>query len=185
MTALGHHGTVVGVHRDGAHRFAKPAVDEIELVAGIGVAGDAHAGATVQHRSRVARDPQQPNLRQVHLLSAEVLDDLADRGFTVAPGAIGENVTTRGIDLLGLATGSTLRLGPTALVTVTGLRNPCVQLDDLALGLLAALRSEGPEGTVVRRAGVMAVVVLGGRVRVDDPIEVGPPPGPPVPLRPV
>ncbi len=178
-------GTVVALHRATEHRFGKVRAAEIDLVAGIGVAGDAHAGATVQHRSRVARDPQQPNLRQVHLLAAEVLDELADQGFAVAPGAIGENVTTRGIDLLGLATGTILRLGTTALVAVTGLRNPCTQLDDLEPGLMAALRPRDPGGAVVRRAGVMAVVVLGGWVAVGDPVEVGAPPGPPVPLHPV
>lgn len=173
-------GSVVALHRDDQHRFAKASVAEIELVAGIGVVG----GATVRHRSRVARDPQQPNLRQVHLLPAEVLDDLGAQGFAVAPGAVGENVTTRGIDLLGLATGTTLRLG-SALVSITGLRNPCAQLDGLHPGLMAALRPRGPDGEVARRAGVMGVVVLGGRVAVGDPVTVGLPPGPPVPLHPV
>ena len=136
------------------------------------VEGDAHAGATVQHRSRVARDPSQPNLRQVHLLQAELLDELAREGRPVQPGQMGENVTTRGVDLLGLPAGARLRLGSRAVVEVTGLRNPCAQLDGLYPGLMQAVLSRDAEGGLVRRAGVMAVVVEGGPVGPGDAVEV-------------
>jgi MOSC domain-containing protein YiiM len=157
----------------------------IRLVAGLGVEGDAHLGETVKHRSRVARDPTQPNLRQVHLMHAELLDELAVAGFRVAPGDLGENVTTRDLDLLGLPTGTLLRLGDTALVEVTGLRNPCVQLDKFQKGLMAATLDRDPQGNLVRKAGVMAVVREGGEVRAGDAIAVTLPPGPHRPLVPV
>ena len=176
---------VVGVHLSGRHGFSKSQVGEVTLVAGLGVADDCHSGARVQHRSRVRRDPEQPNLRQVHLFAGELLDELVAEGFDVAPGRLGENVTTRGVDLLGLLTGTTLRLGDGALVVVTGLRNPCVQIDRYSPGLMARLVRRDDHGTVVRLAGVMGVVVLGGNVRAGDRIDVAPPPGPPVPLAPV
>ncbi len=152
------------------------------LIAGIGVEGDAHAGATVRHRSRVAADPTQPNLRQVHLLGGEALDALAAAGFAVGPGDLGENVTTEGLDLHALPVGTVLRLGERALVALTGERNPCGQIDGFAPGLRDAVRPPRPDGTRGRAAGVMAVVVLGGVVRAGDAIEVALPPGPPVPL---
>ncbi|MFM7537505.1 MAG: MOSC domain-containing protein [Acidimicrobiales bacterium] len=176
--------TVVAVHADGSHRFAKVTQDAVVLLAGLGVAGDAHCGATVRHRGRVVIDPTRPNLRQVHLLGIELLDELAARGFPVAPGVLGENVTTQGIDLLGLSTGTVLGLGD-ALVAVTGLRNPCAQLDGVAPGLQAAVLARGPAGELVRRAGVMGVVVAGGTVRPGDGIELATPPGPFRPLEPV
>ena len=177
---------VLAVARHGTHAFSKTLAPEgITLIAGLGVAGDAHCGATVRHRSRVARDPAQPNLRQVHLIGAELFEELAARGFTLRPGAIGENVTTRGLDLLALPTGALLRLGGTALLAVTGLRNPCAQLDRFAPGLMAAVLGRDPAGAVVRKAGVMAVVLEGGTVRPGDPIAVALPPGPHRPLRPV
>jgi MOSC domain-containing protein YiiM len=164
-------GEVVSVARDGTHRFSKPTVDAIRLVAGLGVEGDAHCGVTVQHRSRVAKDPSQPNLRQVHLIHAELLDDLAGSGFTVPPGAMGENVLTRGLDLLGLSAGTRLRLGE-AVVEVTGLRNPCAQLDRYAPGLMKAVLDRAADGSLVRKAGVMAVVIAGGVVRAGDAARV-------------
>ncbi|WP_380168742.1 MOSC domain-containing protein [Jannaschia sp. R86511] len=178
-------GTVEAVHRSGQHEFSKAREDQVDLVAGLGVAGDCHAGAQVQHRSRVRRDPTQPNLRQVHLVAGELLDELAAAGHDVGPGDLGENVTTRGVDLLGLATGATLRLGPDALVTVTGLRNPCRQIEAFSTGMLARVAHRDHDGTVVRRAGVMGVVVLGGTVSPGDQVLVAPPPGEPVPLAPV
>ncbi|MDT4997638.1 MAG: hypothetical protein QOD45_1706 [Pseudonocardiales bacterium] len=178
-------GRVVGVQRDGEHRFSKPGVAEIRLVAGIGVDGDAHAGPTVQHLSRVRRDPLQPNVRQVHLIHGELHDELAARGFTVVAGNMGENVTTRGVDLLALPTGTVLRLGQQAEVELTGLRNPCVQLDRFADGLLAAVLDRDADGEVIRKAGVMAIVRAGGTVRVGDPITVHVPETPHRPLRPV
>lgn len=176
---------VVAVARDDTHRFSKPLVDEIVLVAGWGVEGDAHAGTTVQHRSRVARDPSQPNLRQVHLMHAELFDEVAAEGFRVAAGEMGENVTTRGIDLLALPQGTRLHLGDEACVRVTGLRNPCQQINGFEPGLLRAVLGKDEDGTVVRKGGVMAVVESGGTVRPGDTIRVELPVGAPEPLQPV
>lgn len=160
------------------HEFSKIVLPSVDLVAGVGVAGDAHSGATVQHRSRVADDPNQPNLRQVHLMHEELHEELRDAGFTVAPGSLGENVTTRGVDLLSLPVGSLLSLGDEAILAVTGLRNPCRQLDEFQRGLLPLLAYRAEDGTLVRRAGIMAVVVAGGRVNAGDTIEVTLPPPP-------
>jgi MOSC domain-containing protein YiiM len=176
---------VVAVARDGSHHFSKPVVDEVTLIEGLGVEGDAHAGTTVQHRSRVARDPSQPNLRQVHLIHAELFDEVAEAGFTVAPGEMGENVTTRGIDLLGLPTGALLHLGADACVRVTGLRNPCQQINGFEPGLLRQVLGRAEDGSVRRRGGVMAVVVSGGTVRSGDDIRVEAPAGEVEPLSPV
>lgn len=157
----------------------------IRLLRGLGVEGDAHLGATVQHRSRVARDPSQPNLRQVHLLQAELHDELSASGFAVVPGLMGENITTRGVDLLALPTGTRLRLGPTAVLEVTGLRNPCTQLDSIQPGLMAATLSRDREGNLIRKAGIMAVVLADGLVQPGDPITVELPSPPHSPLAPV
>ncbi len=176
---------VSAVSRDGAHRFSKHPADAIRLVVGLGVDGDAHAGRTVQHLSRKRRDPSQPNLRQVHLIHAELHDELVGRGFAVTAGDMGENVLTRGLDLLALPTGARLRLGDEALVEVTGLRNPCVQLDRFADGLMAAVLDRAEDGTLLRKAGVMAVVLATGDVRVGDPVTVLLPDSPHRPLQPV
>lgn len=176
---------VAAVHRAGGHAFSKVSRDSIRLVAGLGVAGDAHAGATVQHLSRVARDPTAPNLRQVHLIHGELHDELNARGFAVDPGDMGENVTTRGVDLLRLPTGAVLRLGEEAIVEMTGLRNPCAQLGRFRRGLLPAVLGRDENGVVVRRAGVMAVVLAGGEVGPGDLISVELPPRPHVRLAPV
>jgi MOSC domain-containing protein YiiM len=165
--------------------MAKPNRDVIRLLAGLGVEGDAHLGETVKHRSRVARDPTQANLRQVHLVHAELYDQLRASGFAVAPGQIGENITTRGLDLLALPTGTHLHVGDTALVEVTGLRNPCKQLDGIQPGLMAAVLERDPQGQLIRKAGVMGVVVRGGEIRPGDPIRVEHPPEPWQPLAPV
>lgn len=165
-------GVVVAVSRSRGHTFSKPNQPRITLVAGLGVEDDAHHGATVKHRSRVARDPTQPNLRQVHLIHAELHDELAAAGFTVQPGDMGENVTTRGIELLDLPTGTRLRIGRDAVVELTGLRNPCTQLDGFQPGLLRAVLDRLPDGSVVRKSGVMSIVLTGGNVAPGDPIEV-------------
>lgn len=157
----------------------------IRLLAGLGVEGDAHMGTTVKHRSRVARDPSTPNLRQVHLIHAELLDELALKGFSVAAGAMGENVTTRGVDLLGLPTGTRLHLGATAVIEVTGLRNPCMQLEGIQEGLMKAVLDRASDGSLVRKAGIMSIVLAGGEVRPDDPIELELPAGAHRPLEPV
>ncbi len=176
---------VVSVSRDDGHRFSKPTVAEIRLLEDWGVEGDAHAGPTVRHRSRRARDPQQPNLRQVHLLHEELFDDVAGRGFRVLPGEMGENVTTRGVLLLSLPVGTVPQLGPDASVELTGLRNPCVQIDALATELMRQMLGRDANGDVVRRAGVMAVVRSSGVVRPGDPITVQLPHGPHRRLEPV
>jgi MOSC domain-containing protein YiiM len=177
--------TVLAVSRHATHAFSKSTQPTIRLLAGLGVEGDAHLGATVQHRSRVARDPSQPNLRQVHLIHAELLDELRDRGFDVAPGQLGENITTRGLDLLALPRGTRLHVGNSALIEITGLRNPCAQLDGFAPGLTAAVLDRDAEGNLIRKAGVMAIVLVDGEVRPGDPIRVELPSGPHVALKPV
>ena len=169
---------VAAVAADARHRFSKQRRPSIRLIAGLGVAGDAHAGVTVQHRSRVAIDPTAPNLRQVHLLAAELLDDLAAQGFALAPADLGENVTTRGIDLLALPRGTLLRLGHAAVVEITGLRNPCAQIEAFRTDLLARVVRRSDDGGIVRRAGVMAIVHEGGPVRPGDAIVATLPPLP-------
>ena len=176
-------GTVTSVSRSAAHRFSKETQRSIRLLAGLGVEGDAHEGATVQHRSRVAVDPSQPNLRQVHLIHAELHDELRAVGFDVAAGKLGENVTTRGIALLELPTGTRLHLGDTAVVEVTGLRNPCVQIDAFRSGLLSAVLGRDADGQLVRKAGIMSIVVVGGEVRVGDSVRVELPAAPHRPLQ--
>lgn len=177
-------GRVESVSAHGEHAVSKPPREVIRLVEGLGVEGDAHAGATVKHRSRVRRDPTQPNLRQVHVMHAELLDELRERGFDVSAGRLGENVTTRGVALLDLPRGARLRMGPCAVVEITGLRNPCSQLDGLQPGLMAAVLATAPDGSLVRRAGVMGIVVSGGEVRRGDAVVVELPEGERVPLGP-
>jgi MOSC domain-containing protein YiiM len=164
------------------YSFAKPNRESITLLAGLGVEGDVHAGTTVKHRSRMRRDPSQPNLRQVHLIHEELFEEVRAAGFEVAAGQLGENVTTRGIDLLGLPVGTLLRLGDEAVVEVTGLRNPCLQIDGFQDGLLKQVVGRDEDGAVLRRAGIMSVVVTGGPVRPGDPVEVELPSGPHRPL---
>ncbi|WP_306368465.1 MOSC domain-containing protein [Nocardiopsis sp. CC223A] len=176
-------GAVVeSVSSSAGHTFGKPAREGIRLLAGLGVEGDAHMGVTVKHRSRVAVDPTRPNLRQVHLIHAELLEELAADGFAVAAGELGENVTTRGVDLLGSGRGTVLCLGPQARVEVTGLRNPCAQIDAFSPGLMKRLVGRGPDGGIVRRAGIMGVVLRGGWVEPGMAVEVVVPEGPHVPL---
>jgi MOSC domain-containing protein YiiM len=176
---------VTAVSRSARHTLSKENRESVRLLTGLGVAGDAHRGETVKHRSRVARDPSQPNLRQVHLIHAELHDELRESGFALSAGQMGENVTTRGVDLLRLPAGARLHLGDTAVVEVTGLRNPCTQLNGIQRGLMAATLSRDGRGNLVRKAGVMAVVVAGGEVRPGDAIGVELPPEPHRPLEPV
>jgi MOSC domain-containing protein YiiM len=178
-------GVVIAVSRSATHSMRKANQDGICLLAGLGVEGDVHAGTTVKHRSRVARDPTRPNLRQVHLIHSELHAELRAGNFVVSPGEMGENVTTSGVDLLALPARTRLHLGEAAVVEVTGLRNPCVQLDGIQPGLMAATLARDGCGELIRKAGVMAVVVAGGRVRPGDPIRVEPPPGPHRALAPV
>ncbi len=176
---------VVAVSRSATHTMSKRNELSIRLVAGLGVEGDAHAGETVKHRSRVARDPSQPNLRQVHLIHAELFDELAEAGFAIVPGQLGENVTTRGLDLLALPTGTQLRLGVDAVVEVTGLRNPCAQLEGISRGLMSAVLDRDEQGGLVRKAGVMGIVLAGGEVQAGDAIQVEMPAAPHRALEPV
>lgn len=178
-------GTVAAVHLSPGHTFGKEARASIRLLAGLGVEGDAHLGVTVKHRSRVKRDPDQPNLRQVHLIHGELHDELRGMGFGVHPGEMGENVTTRGVDLLGLPTGTRLRLGGEAVVEITGLRNPCVQLDRFQPGLMKACLDHDAHGGLVRKAGVMGIVIAGGDVHPGDAIAIELPPEPRRALEPV
>ena len=178
-------GMVTAVSRSPKHTLIKTNEDCIRLVIGLGVEGDAHSGARVKHRSRVARDPTQPNLRQVHLIQAELHDELRQGGFAVSAGQMGENITTRGIDLLELPAGTQLHLGAAAVVEVTGLRNPCGQLNHVQDGLMAATLGRDDLGNLVRKAGIMGVVIAGGEVRPGDPIRVELPPDPHRPLVPV
>jgi len=179
------HGNVVAVGSSAAHDFSKPTATAITLLEGLGVAGDAHCGVTVKHRSRVARDPTQPNLRQVHLMPAELFDELAAKGYRVLPGQMGENITTRGVPLLALPVGTELHVGASAVVRLTGLRNPCTQLDKFRRGLMAAVLDHGPNGELIRKAGVMSIVIHGGIVRPDDVVGVELPAGPHRRLEPV
>jgi hypothetical protein len=178
-------GTVAAVSLSPGHTFGKAARESIRLLAGLGVEGDAHLGETVKHRSRVARDPDQPNLRQVHLIHGELHDELREMGFVVHPGEMGENITTRGVDLLALPTGTHLRLGGDAVVEITGLRNPCVQLDRFQPGLMQACLGRDADGGLVRKAGVMGIVIAGGDVRPGDGIAIELPTEPHRPLGPV
>ena len=178
-------GVVTAVSRSAGHTLTKPNADSIRLLAGLGVEGDAHFGATVKHRSRVARDPSQPNLRQVHLIQAELHDTLREQRFALSAGQMGENVTTRGVDLLRLPEGARLHLGDRAIVEVTGLRNPCAQLDRIQQGLMRATLERAQDGSLVRKAGIMAIVLESGEVRPGDPIRVELPPNPHQSLAPV
>lgn len=173
---------VTAVSLSSSHSFSKPSQTSIRLLAGLGVEGDAHLGTTVKHRSRVAKDPTQPNLRQVHLIHAELFEELGAKGFAVAAGELGENVTTQGIDLLSLPTGARLLLGESAVIEVTGLRNPCVQIDRFQKGLMKAVLGKDPQGNVVRKSGIMGVVLEGGEIRPGDAIRVELPPQPHRPL---
>ncbi|MFH1602333.1 MAG: MOSC domain-containing protein [Pseudomonadota bacterium] len=176
---------VVSVSTSASHSFCKSNVSRITLLAGLGVEGDAHCGVTVKHRSRVARNPSQPNLRQVHLIHAELLEELVGKHFSVAPGMLGENITTQGIDLLALPVDTELHIGASAVVKITGLRNPCAQLDEFQSGLMAAVLDRAPDGKLIRKAGVMAVVVAGGVVCARDAIDVKLPSAPHRVLEPV
>lgn len=175
-------GTVIAVSCSGEYTFTKPNSQRINLLKGLGVEGDAHMGELVQHRSRKARYPNQPNLRQVHLIHAELIDELQAGGFEVYPGAMGENVTTRGVDLLGLPTGTRLAIGGSAVIEITGLRNPCAQLDNFQKGLLAAVLDRDEQGNVIRKSGIMGIVLEGGPIAPGDDIQVQLPPAPHRPL---
>ncbi|WP_314412408.1 MOSC domain-containing protein [Streptomyces sp. DSM 40484] len=175
-------GSVAAVSSNDVYSFSKPNRESVTLLAGLGVEGDVHAGVTVKHRFRMRKDPSRPNLRQVHLIHEELFDEVRAAGFEVAAGELGENVTTRGLDLLGLPAGTLLRLGDEAVVEVTGLRNPCPQIDTFQKGLMKQVVGRGEDGGPRFRSGIMSVVVAGGLVRPGDPVEVELPAGPHLPL---
>jgi MOSC domain-containing protein YiiM len=178
-------GNVVAVSLRAGHHFSKTPSLSIRLLKNLGVAGDAHMGETVKHRSRVRKDPTQPNLRQVHLIHAELFEELRAKGFSVRPGDLGENLTTSGLDLLALPTGTRLHLGRSAVVEITGLRNPCVQIDGFQQGLMAATLDKDAGGNLIRKAGIMGIVVADGDVRPGDAVRVELPPEPHRSLLPV
>ncbi len=165
-------GHVVALHLSNSHMFSKQAKTSLNLAQGLGIEGDAHMGATVKHRSRVAADPNQPNLRQVHLLHMEMIDEISSKGFDIKPGQVGENITTHGIDLIYLARHTRLHIGSNVILSVTGLRNPCAQLDNFQAGLTRAFLSKSEDGKLIRKAGIMAIVLEGGVVYQGDEIRV-------------
>lgn len=175
-------GTVIAVSKSADYTFSKPNQGSIRLLAGLGVEGDVHSGEKVRHRSRVKQDPDQPNLRQVHLIHSELHEELRAQGFDVSAGRMGENIATRGIGLLSLPKGTRLHLGKEAIVEVTGLRNPCKQLDDYQDGLLKACVDKDEQGHIIRKAGVMSIVLVGGEVFPNDEIRIEYPPEPYVPM---
>ena len=175
-------GTVVAVAKDEGHNFSKKIVPEIEIIAGLGVASDAHFGEMVKHRSRVKADPTQPNLRQVHLIHSELFDEVAEQGFSLKPADLGENITTEGVNLLALPRHAILEIGKDVCLEVTGLRNPCAQIDNFRKGLLSAVLTKGPNGELIRKSGIMTVVLAGGHVRAGDAINVKLPDPPFLPL---
>lgn len=165
------HPKVVAVACDSKHNIIKPVQAHITLIAGWGVEGDAHAGETIQHRYDKRRNPTAPNLRQIHLMHAELFDHMADQGMTVRPGQMGENITTRDIDILSLPQGTRLKLG-NAVIELTGLRNPCKYLNTIAPGLMKACLAKHKDGTPFPQSGVMGMIIAGGIVKAGDAIEI-------------
>ena len=163
--------SVVAVARDASHGFSKKLVSEIRILDGLGVEGDAHLGKTLKHRSRMDVDPTKPNLRQVHLIHLERFVEVGKKGFRIRPADLGENITTEGIDLLALPRGTVLKIGETVELEVTGLRNPCKQIDDFQAGLLSAVLLKGEKGEIIRKSGIMTVVRAGGKVKAGDSIQ--------------
>lgn len=178
-------GTVLAVNRSAKHTLQKPSEPEVMLLAGLGIEGDAHMGVTVKHRSRVARDPTKPNLRQVHFIHAELHEEIAAKGFKVLPGQMGENITTSGIEVLKLPKGTLMQLGDAAVVEITGLRSPCKQLNSIQAGLMEAVLDRDDEGNLIRKSGVFGIVIEGGIVRQGDRIVCTLPSGEQLPLEPV
>ena len=173
---------VIAVSRKATHKFSKNNQLAIDLVAGFGVSGDAHYGQTVQHRYDKKKDPNRPNLRQVHLIQSELFDWVANKGYAIAPGDLGENITTRGIDLLALPLGTRLKLGESAIVELTGLRHPCKLINSLGQNLMDVMKDSTPKGEMRPKAGVMSVVIESGKIMPDDEVVVFLPNGPFVPL---
>jgi MOSC domain-containing protein YiiM len=173
--------SVVAVHRKEEYGVFKEIQESVHLVKGFGVQGDAHMGTLVQHRYNKKQNPNQPNLRQVHLIQAELFDDLKELGLIVKPGEMGENITTRNIDIINLPLDTKLHLGDSAILQLTGLREPCGQLNTVQKGLKNAVLDESGKS----RVGVMSVVLRGGAVKADDLIRVELPSEPHQDLQPV
>lgn len=171
-------GIVKSVSKSSTHSFSKYVCDSIVLLKGLGVEGDAHMGKYVKHRSRVEKNPYEPNARQVHLIHCELFDELMQQGFVLHDGIIGENITTQGIDLLRLPKGSVLHIGKSARIEVTGLRNPCKQLDSIQSGLMKAVLDKDEQGNLIRKAGIMGIVLEGGEIKTGDLITINLPPMP-------
>ena len=163
--------TVIAVASDSAHNVIKPVRESIKLIAGFGIEGDAHAGEKIQHRYDKKRNPDAPNLRQVHLMHAELFDQMAELGMSVKPGQMGENITTRNIDILSVARGTHLKIGD-AIIEITGLRNPCKHLNKVAVGLMAACISRYEDGAIFPQSGVMGIVIAGGEIMAGDDIQI-------------
>ncbi len=164
--------TIIALSKSPFHTFTKTPEHSVRLLEGLGVDGDTHSGKTDQHRSHAARNPNAPNLRQVHLIHSELHDELREKGFKVGPGQMGENITTRGVDLLSLPAGTRLHLGKHAIVELTGLRNPCKQLNTIQDKLMQATIEKKADGTILRKSGVMSIVIAGGDVFLNDAIRV-------------
>jgi len=174
--------SVLAVARDAGHNFSKPVCDSINVVTGLGVEGDAHYGKLIQHLYRIKKEPNDPNLRQIHLIHRELHEELRAKGFDIAPGDMGENVTTQGIDLLGLPRGTVLKFGEEAAVEITGLRNPCYQLNDFREGLMKACLDKAEDGSVIFKSGIMGIILKDGTIKTGDQIRVELPDGPHTPL---
>jgi len=175
-------GKVIALSKSDNHTMQKFNTPQIRLLKGLGVEGDAHLGVTVKHRSRVAKDPTQPNLRQVHLIHHELHQELAQKGYEITPGQMGENITTQGIDLLSLPKNTVLKIGNSATIQITGLRNPCHQLDGIQKGLMKAVLDRDHAGKLIRKAGIMGIVLTDGVIKIEDSIEIHLPPSPHLPL---
>jgi MOSC domain-containing protein YiiM len=173
--------TIIALSKSSTHTMRKFNENSLNLLTGLGVEDDAHNGVTVKHRSRVAQDPTQPNLRQIHLIHSELHDELKAKGFNVAYGQMGENITTRGIDLLDLPRGTLLKIGD-AVIEITGLRNPCAQLNGIQDGLMHAVLGRDEQNNLIRKAGIMGIVLNGGTIKVQDSIHVELPSAPFIPL---
>jgi len=165
-------GKVHSLSSSAQHSFSKHTTHQVEVIKGIGIKGDAHAGVKVKHRSRVAKDPNQPNLRQIHLIHLELLKELVAKGYTVNPGDLGENITTEGISILNLPKDTILKIGENVAIQITGLRNPCHQIDKFQKGLLKEVVGKNDAGDIIRMAGIMAIVLEGGMIKVNDEILV-------------
>lgn len=177
---------ILSVSARSGHHFSKTPQRSIRLLAGLGVEGDGHMGERIKHRSRARYNPALPNLRQVHLIDSGYIALMAAKGYAVAPGDIGENLLVAGIDLISMPQDTLLHLGGDgAVVRITGLRNPCIQMDRFMPGLMAASLDRDADGGLIRLTGVMGVVEGGGAVVPGDVVRVEMPEGEHLPLVPV